>query len=1359
MYTVEEQLAYARAHGLEEPGFFIDPHRLFGATSGGDLPVKIEGDCGSYIGVMEGLNPDDPSQLLRNGSRDLVDHEKLISAEERIFGLDTILSAPRGVSLLYAFGDEPTRRIVLEEFRAALDAAIGEIDENYIWARRGHGGVDKERGKALFSAFLHKAARPTETGSIAEDASNLSKLGGFIGDPHLHYHIIIPSYVQRSDGSFVTMDTRMFADGAIKAVGKAASLRLAEGLRRRLGVDMEEIKHKQPDGTEEIILDVAGMQDLVQAYSKRSRFGHKALADEVALNPAIADDPQRMKMLHKQALVDQRLGKNNTFEIAGDDRLFRENTWQELGRRDGFDLAAVINRPPPVTEDAVDLDDQTEQALAQAFESDGVISTGHLHQALYKAHLVHGTRDGAMAAKARLIESRRLIELGLDGKQGWTTKIQVETEEKVRVLAAEFAGAASTRFQIGVDKIAAVLAKSYQSAAASGFEVDDVTRDEQAKALRHLVSTTAMIAVMEGAAGTGKSHVFSLAAVLYRAEGKEMIALALAHETARDLGQKCKCPATAVDAFLKDLEKGKRRLTAETVIMIDEAGQVGACQMMALLVAAQASGAKIMLTGDRLQVKPVSAGGGLDLVVREAGSVRLENSVRAREVWAREAATLLSQGQGEEAIALFRRAGRVHLIDGANAAAASRATREAALAGRQAYAADIANDGKTHLLMSATNAGVEQMAATIRQQMIESGALGRDTLTIRVVDRDEQKRRKQRVRRRKSDPDPKSQGRGRREPRKDLEIRLGEQLRFGLRDDRLGVVNGTVGKVVGWGPNDDGELRLRVEIKGVVDRTIHIDPVEYGALRHNYASTVYSAQGATVGYAGVIVDGESWKRDGAYVAGSRARDETHFFVNRRELERQVKEQLPFEQRRGFRATDEELLRQLGSNLSRISRKENATDWLDRRKVDSWAEAEKRWIPSRAEGEKRVVPDAIELRRKRKAEKQSATLATASPDWKPEPTAQAAPAATPAPARKQPSQGLSARTSSSSDRRGNGRAAALELLNFGGLPGDGREIAVKSTPEVAPAAPEERRKRGRPRKEEAGARPSAKKVLSFKAIGNKSVRRLKIQIAGRPTLRAKLLPIAASIAPRRIDHAALHAFGHLGPGLALSQAGATEAAAKAAVARSALPAPRRWTPARPTPGGQLRQAGLSPEAVKFVSRMRPEQLEVAVRTSLSGLLNLVVTARDGGVKAEAARANLVQVRERVLAIIDRTRAEKPDAIERLPVAYRRYVEELRPAPKAQPMRPPVDKNDPEVKALARVTKRYRLARAVEKLAMKLHGAKSAMVERISSLVRALGERVGFSKTRVAAKARAQAQYHVAQPTKPAIKGPTLKRPSL
>lgn len=1300
-YPIEEQLAYNLAHGVEDAGFWIDVHRLFAATSDGDEPVEIKGECQDYLALMEGLNPDDRGQMLRGGSRDPVDQQKLLDADDRVFGLDCVLSAPRGVSLLYACGDEKTRRIVLDEWKAALDAAVAEISENYIWARRGHGGVDKERGKAVMAAFLHKAARPTETGSVSKDAGDLSKAVGYIGDPHLHYHIIIPSYVQRSDGSFVTMDTNFFGDGAIKAIGKAASLRLAEGLRTRLGVDMEEVNFVQPDGSVETILDVAGMREHVERSSARSAHANKKMAEKIAADPSIKDNPQRMKALHQQVLLDQRLGKNTAVQGPEGNTLFREEAWAKRLKQDGFDLEAIVNRPKPDVDDALDLDDQTEQAITLAFESEGILSTGHLHQALYKAHLIHGTRESAMATKARLIETGRLIELGLDGKQGWTTRTQVETEEKVRVLAAELVAEPSNRFQIGEDRIAAVLARSYQAATAIGFQVDDLTREEQARALRHLVSTTAMIAVMEGAAGTGKSHVFSLASELYRAEGKEMIALALAHETAHDLGQKCNCPATAIDAFLSDLAKGKRRLTAETVIMVDEAGQVGARQMKELLEAANAAGAKIMLTGDRLQVKPVSAGGGLDLVVREAGSVRLENSVRATEIWAREAASLLSQGRGEEAIQLFHRAGRVHLVDGPSLAAASRATREAALAGRYSYAADIVNDGKTHLVMSATNAGVEQMATTIRQQMIESGALGTETLTIRAIDRDEQKRRKGKIRRRKSDPDQEAPGRrrGRQEPRKDLEIRLGEQLRFGRRDDRLGVVNGTAGQVVGWGPNDDGVLRLLIEVKGVVDRTIHLDPVEYGYLRHNYASTVYSAQGATVGYAGVVIDGESWKRDAAYVAGSRARDETHFFVNRRELERQMKENLPIEQRRGFRASDKELLLQLGANLSRVSKKDNATDWLDRPMADSWEEAERRWIPARVEGEKRDVPEDAVLRRQKNAEKRAEAATQQPPAKKPEPAVVAKPA--------------------------------------GVLP-------VAAAPSAEAKAPTERRKRGRPRKNEAGEQPSAKKLLSFPATGNRSVKNLKMAIANRPTLRAKLLPIVASIAPRRIDHATLHASGHIGPGLALTQAVSTEAATKAAITPRPLPALRRQAPARAAPRRQQPQAELSPAAVEFAAKVKPEQLEVALRTNMSGLLNLAATAKAGGEKAAAARAQFVQVRERVQAVIDRVRAERPDAIERLSVAFKGHVEQVRPAPKAKPAMP-----GHGIKALALATRRHRLAKAVEKIASKLFGANSYAAKHVANVVRALAERVGVRKARV----------QQAAPESPAIKGPTLKGPSI
>ena len=62
-------------------------------------------------------------------------------------------------------------------------------------------------------------------------------------------------------------------------------------------------------------------------------------------------------------------------------------------------------------------------------------------------------------------------------------------------------------------------------------------------------------------------------------------------------------------------------------------------------------------------------------------------------------------------------------------------------------------------------------------------------------------------------------------------------------------------------------------------------------LAHGYASTIYSAQGATVDAAFVVAD-HSLKRNEAYVAASRARDKTSLYLDESAVEKTVRAQMP-----------------------------------------------------------------------------------------------------------------------------------------------------------------------------------------------------------------------------------------------------------------------------------------------------------------------------------------------------------------------------------------------------------------------------------------------------------------------------------
>jgi ATP-dependent exoDNAse (exonuclease V) alpha subunit len=64
------------------------------------------------------------------------------------------------------------------------------------------------------------------------------------------------------------------------------------------------------------------------------------------------------------------------------------------------------------------------------------------------------------------------------------------------------------------------------------------------------------------------------------------------------------------DRLLGDLDRGRERLDARTVLVVSEAAMVGSRKLTRLLEQAEQAQAKVVLVGDARQLAAIDAGGG-----------------------------------------------------------------------------------------------------------------------------------------------------------------------------------------------------------------------------------------------------------------------------------------------------------------------------------------------------------------------------------------------------------------------------------------------------------------------------------------------------------------------------------------------------------------------------------------------------------------------------------------------------------------------------------------------------------------------------------------------------------------------------
>jgi conjugative relaxase-like TrwC/TraI family protein len=154
--------------------------------------------------VVNGVDPNTGAELLA-GHR----HRK-------VRAIDVTLSAPKSVSLLWAFGTSETSATVSIAVVEATDTALRFLEERTAVARKQQGGIRRrvETDGFTVATFAHRTSRA--------------------GDPQLHTHCLIPNVVRRTDGECVALDANPLHTWA-KATGTVFLNELERLLTERVG--------------------------------------------------------------------------------------------------------------------------------------------------------------------------------------------------------------------------------------------------------------------------------------------------------------------------------------------------------------------------------------------------------------------------------------------------------------------------------------------------------------------------------------------------------------------------------------------------------------------------------------------------------------------------------------------------------------------------------------------------------------------------------------------------------------------------------------------------------------------------------------------------------------------------------------------------------------------------------------------------------------------------------------------------------------------------------------------------------------------------------------------------------------------
>jgi conjugative relaxase-like TrwC/TraI family protein len=742
--------------------------------------LGLEGEVGEdqLVAMLTGRNPVNGEPLLSMRG---------VRGEGPVPGFDLTFSAPKSVSLLWALGGPVAALEVQVAHREAVGAALSYLQREACWTRRGAGGSEFVKGSGyLATAYRHRSSRN--------------------GDPQLHTHVLIANATQGPDGNWTRLYHPAIYDHATTA-SYIYEAHLRHELTQRLGVRWQEVRKG--------IAEIEGFTDEhLRAFSTR-----RAEILEAA-GPDASARSMQVATLATRKPKESDVGRGELLE-----------RWRERAKEIGLDRETI--------ERSVDPELRLRPGAAEA----RTVSTWQVDRAVSAAASHFDRRDAIQAVAGLLPEGAP----GAEVERMADAYLASESVIQIAELAKGPRYTTRRIWELEREALAAVERMREQGplpagelAAARVLHSRPTLKADQREMVRRLFTNPEGIVVVIGEAGTGKTYAVVAAAEGWAQAGIELRAAAPTWRAAsvlRDEG----LPATSITSLLVELDRaehdGESGLAQGSVLLIDEAGMVDSATLARVITHAEAAEAKLVLLGDPEQLGEIEAGGLFRAIADRSEPIRLDEVIRHEHDLDRDAAKRIREGEGREALALYRSAERVTISPDADAR-------------REAMVRDWLESyerGEDAVMIAKRNAEVAKLNAMAREVRRQDGKLGAQEIEVG-----------------------------------EARFAAGDQVITRVNDRQADIYNRERWRVA----EVDAEQRS-VVLEGI-DQAKRVEVgadylartnrhSEAPVLEHAYAVTTYSAQGATVDRAFVMADPSMDKQE-LYVAASRARGETYLYA-------------------------------------------------------------------------------------------------------------------------------------------------------------------------------------------------------------------------------------------------------------------------------------------------------------------------------------------------------------------------------------------------------------------------------------------------------------------------------------------------
>ncbi len=566
-----------------------------------DLDNKFAGQwCGKgsqQMGLTGSIDKETLTAALsgRAGSQEV----KNAGSADRYMGWDMTFSAPKSVSLAWAFANEDHKKEIEQAHLTAARGAFEFIEEK-ITTRLGAGGQIKQTALIAAASFLHFTSRE--------------------GDPQLHSHYVIPNLSISSDGKLRTMVSQEFYNYKM-VVGAFYQAELSLRMKK-LGYVVEE-------GVKGTFRLASVNKTIERSFSKR--------AEEI--NLVAAKLGADFYVAQRGVVLLTRPSKKYTSLEE------RANVWESEAatlnistnfKRNRLEETAPINQKPAgqkidhvliFKKILINLTDQNSHFQ----EKDILLGIARAYQGI-------ASINGIKKVHAVFMQKSGIVPLGINKKKQmvYTTLGMQELEERLILTVSK------------LNK------RIFQEGDLSRVGEKFKTLNEEQKLAVKVATNKFGLVIVEGKAGTGKTVIFDQVRDIYEKSGKTVEGICFTGRAAKELQNNSNINTKTIHSWL-----GQREFTQNSILVVDEAGLIGSRQLSKILEQAEKNNNKVIIVGDPKQLQPIEAGGPLYMIDKRLArenpecSSTLVNIMRQKKEWMKEAVKLASVGAVKQSLEAY----------------------------------------------------------------------------------------------------------------------------------------------------------------------------------------------------------------------------------------------------------------------------------------------------------------------------------------------------------------------------------------------------------------------------------------------------------------------------------------------------------------------------------------------------------------------------------------------------------------------------------------------------------------------------------------------------------------------------------